>query len=64
MVCLVIIITWHGNDVCVYARALLFYQHYSNVYDIEITISTVQSFILGFVILPFIIHGKILMVNN
>ena len=32
MVSLVIIITWHGNDVCVYAHALLFYLHnYSNV---------------------------------
>ena len=32
MVSLVIIITWHGNDVCVYAHALLFYLlNYSNV---------------------------------
>ena len=36
MVSLVIIITWHGNDMCVYARTLSFYLHnYSNVYDIE-----------------------------
>ena len=45
MVVLVIIIVWHGNNVCVYARLLLFYLHnYSKlmyVYDIEITISTV-----------------------
>ena len=61
MVSLVIIITWDGNNVCVFTRALLFYLHYSNVYDIEIIISIVKSFILGFVMLPSIIHGK---VNN
>ena len=61
MVSLVIIITWDDNNVCVFARALLFYLHYSNVYDIEIIISIVKSFILGFVMLPYIIHGK---VNN
>ena len=41
MVSLVIIIIWHGNNVYVYARALLFYLHYSNIYDKEIIISTV-----------------------
>ena len=41
MVSLVIIITWHGNNMYVYASALLFYLHYINVYDIEIIISTV-----------------------
>ena len=41
MVSLVIIITWHGNNVYVYACTLLFYLHYSNVYDIEIIILTV-----------------------
>ena len=61
MISLVKIITWHDNNVYVYARALLFYLHYSNVYDIEIIISIVKSFILGFVMLPSIIHGK---VNN
>ena len=61
MVSLVIIITWHGNNLCVYARALLFYLHYSNVYDIEMIVSIVLNFILGFVMLPYIIHGK---VNN
>ena len=55
MVSLVIIITWHGNNVYVYARALLFYLHYSNVYDIEIIISTVYyiiKFHLGFCSAP------------
>ena len=65
MVSFVIIITWHGNDICLYTLALLFYLHnYSNVYDIEITISTVQSFISSFVVHLSIIHGKILVVNN
>ena len=41
MVSLVIIITQHGNNVCAQARILLFYLHNSNVYDIEINISTV-----------------------
>ena len=41
MVSLVIIITWHGNNMYVQACAFLFYQHNSNVYDIEINISTV-----------------------
>ena len=42
MVGLVIIITWRGNNVYVYARVLLFYLHYSNVYDNnKIIISTV-----------------------
>ena len=41
MVSLVIIITWHGNNMYVYAHALSFYLHYSNVYDIEKIISTV-----------------------
>ena len=43
MVNLVIIITWRGNDICIYACALLFYLHnYSNVYDIKITISAAK----------------------
>ena len=42
MVSLVIILTWHGIDVYVYAHMLLFYMlKYSNVYDIEMTISTI-----------------------
>ena len=41
MVSSLIIITWHGNNVYVNVRVLLFYLHYSNVYDIEIIISTV-----------------------
>ena len=41
MISLVIIITWHDNNVYVYGRVLLFYLHYSDVYDIEIIISTV-----------------------
>ena len=36
---LVIITTWHGNNMSVHAYALLFYLNIcSNVYDIEITI--------------------------
>ena len=46
MVGLVIIITQHGNNVCAQARALLFYLHNSNVYDIEIIILTVISWAL------------------
>ena len=34
MIILVINITWHGNNMCVYACMLLFYLHnYRNVYD-------------------------------
>ena len=35
MVSLVIIVIWHGNNVYVYVHALLFYLHYSNVYDMK-----------------------------
>ena len=41
MVSIAITITWHYNNVCIQARMLLFHQHNSNVYDIEIDISTV-----------------------
>ena len=46
---------------CVYTHMLLLHLHnYSNVYDIEIIISVVQSFISGFVMCPCMIHGNIL----
>ena len=63
MVSSLIIITRHDNNVHVQAH-VLFYQHNSGVYDIEINISTVESLILGFVVLFSIIHGRILVVNN
>ena len=43
---------------CIRTRVVL--PAYSNVYDIEITISTVQSLISGFVMRPSIIHGKVI----
>ena len=63
MVSLVIIITWHGNNMCVQACGSLFYQHNSNVYD-RVNILTVLSFTLDFIVHPSIIHGKIRVVNN
>ena len=41
IVSLVIIITWHGSNVCVQAHGLLYYQLNSNVYDRVINILTV-----------------------
>ena len=64
MVSLVIIIRWHGNDVCVYVHVPLFYLYiaYCNVCDIIEVISS--SFILGFIMCPSIIYGNILVVNT
>ena len=67
MVGLGVIMTWHGNNVYVYSslpcHVLLFY-FYSNVYDIEITNSTLKFYLCGFVMHPFIIYGNILVINN